>query len=127
ENEALHRLGIFREADGILDQFAGGGGVERLEVGKKIAGLRKINLGLFVIAAMYGVIGALEQAVFAVLDELDGGIRVLRVQMLQHPGGHDDRGGDVVLHLQFVGGMKILAQAEHAPRAIGIVTDAQKI
>ena len=40
---------------------------------------------------------------------------------------HDDRGGDVVLHLHFGGGMKIFAQAKHPPGTVRVITHAQEI
>jgi hypothetical protein len=46
---------------------------QRLVVREEIAGLREVRLGLLVVAAVNGVVGPLEESVFAVLDELDGG------------------------------------------------------
>ena len=74
---------------------------------------------------MDGVIGPLEQAVFAVVNELHGEIAIPGIQARERRGRDDDRGGDVVLEGDFRGGLKIFAQTKRPPRAIGIEAHAQ--
>jgi len=76
---------------------------------------------------MNRLVRALEEAAFGVANEFERRVGILRVQMLERAGGHDHRGGDVVLGLQFGRGMKVLAQPKHAPGAVGVVAHAQKI
>ena len=99
----------------VFDFVAGLRGCQRLVVGKEIARLREVPFRLLVIATMNGVVGALEEPVLAVFHELHRRIGAFRVQVRERLGGHDDRRGDVVLHLELHRGIKILAHSERAP------------
>ena len=76
---------------------------------------------------MDGVVGPLEQALIRNFSRiLSVGSRCpLRSKIFHAPARHDHGRGDVVLHLHFHGRMKILAQAERAPGAVGVKADAQ--
>ena len=73
------------------------------------------------------LVRALEKPVFGVVNKFDRRVGVIRVEMLERPGGHDHRGGDVVLHLHFGRGMKVFAQPKNAPGPVGLVAHAEKI
>ena len=121
----LHRLGEFVKLDGVLDEFAGHLRGQRLVIGKEIVEPREIGFRLLVVAAMNRVIGALEQALFAILDEFERRHLVHVGQIFHARARHQHGRGDVVFLLNLCAGMKILAQAERAPRAVGFKTHAQ--
>ena len=122
-----HGGGELRQGQDILHHIRQGLPLERLVVGHEVAVLGHLQLRLLVEAGDDGVVRALEQAVFAVLGELDA------VPGLQHPGGtavHIARrdhhgGGDVVLHLHLLRGDEVLAQLEGPPLAFQVEADPQ--
>ena len=125
-HELLHRLGELVEAQRVLDHVPRVRGRERLVVGKEILRLDEIVFRLLVVAAMNRVVGPLEQTLFAVLHEFQRQIFVRAFRQIFQRAGRNDRGRrDVVFHLHFHRRMKILAQAERAPRAVVVKADAQ--
>ena len=127
QDQPLHRLGIFDKTDGILGQRPRVRLPQRLKIGEEIARLRQVLFRLLVVAAMNGLVGPLEEPGLAIMDKLDRRIGVIRVQMLQPFGRHNDRRGNIVLHLHLGGRMKILAQPKHPPGTVGVITDAEEI
>ena len=125
-HQGLQRGGEFLETDGILHERAGVGLGERGVVGEEIAGLGKIDLGLVIVAAMDGIVGPLEEPVFAILNELERRLDGGSPKTGQSAARDDHGGGDVVLQLNLERGVKILAEAEGAPRAVGAEADAQE-
>ena len=100
---------------------------ERFVVGQERTGRSDVGFGLTVDAGMNGIVRPLEQHGLAVLDEFDAGIIVARVEIGEALARKDHRNGDVVLHLDFVRGVEVGAEFENAPRALGIVADAEII
>ena len=80
-----------------------------------------------VVAAVDGVVGALEEPVLAVLDDLERGLAGGGGEAGEALARDDDGGGDVVLHLDFLRGVEVFAQAEGAPGAVGAEADAQEV
>ena len=64
---------------------------------------------------MNGVIRSLEEPEFTVLGKLQRASRDVLWWICEGRPGNYDRGADIVLHLQFCGGEKILTQAEDTP------------
>ena len=104
-------------ADRVLEDGAGIVRAERLVVREKIPPMGKVVFRDFVIAPVDGVIGALEKAVFAVVDKFDPGqVPGLRVEQAgdewsRHHGGCRD----IVFHLDLGRREEIFAQPEGAP------------
>ena len=98
---------------------------ERFVIGEEMSGRGKVRLGLLVIAAVDGVVGALEEAPFGVLHEFERLPAAGARRGLELGPRHDDRGGDVVLELDLHRGMKVLAQTKRAPRAVAVESHAQ--
>ena len=63
----------------------------------------------------------------AIQHQLDAGIAEFRIEAAQAFARQHDRSRDVVLHLHFVGGMKIGPQLVNAPRAVLVVAHPQII
>jgi hypothetical protein len=119
--------GIFVEADGVLDHLLRLRAGQRLVVGEEVGLAAEVQLGLLVVAAVDGLVGALEEAVFAVGDELAAGRGVAGREVGDAVGGQHHGGGDVVLGLQFGGGPEVLAQGEETPGAVLVVANAQAV
>jgi hypothetical protein len=72
---SLHRLREFFEGDGVVDNGACGVALEGLVVREKILRPAEIALGALGVAAHDRVVGALEEAQFAVVDKFHGRLR----------------------------------------------------
>ncbi len=62
----LHGLGEFFEIDDVIDDGFDGVGTEGLEIGNEIIAFGHFEFGLFVEAAVDGIVGALKEAVLAI-------------------------------------------------------------
>ncbi len=101
---------------------------ERLEVRAEEPGPRHVLLGLAVEAGMDGVVGALEQPELAVLRQLEAGMPVVLAREADEPARrHHHRGGDVVLHLDLVGGDEVLPQLVRPPGAVLLAADPEVV
>jgi len=89
----LHRRGERLEAERVLDDRLGDRVRERLVVGKEMTGPREVALGALVVAAHDGVVGPLEQAQLAVVDELERRLGDPRRQAGHLVARGDGRGG----------------------------------
>ena len=125
----LHRPGVFVVADRVLEDAAGLGHGERLVVREKVPPVGKVVLRDFVIAAMNGIVGPLEKAVFAIVDKFDRRqVPGLRVEQAGDERSRDHGGRrDIVLHLDLGRREEVLAQPEGAPCIVRIETDTQEI
>ena len=106
------------EADGIFFHLLGLCAWDGFVVGEEDAFVAKVQLRLLVVAADDGVIGSLEEAVFAVLGELDRGLYDVGVKALDLIRWDDGGGGDIVFGLDFLGGREILSQSKSPPGSI---------
>ena len=70
-----HRIGVLGEADGIFGFVLSKLAIEWLIVTKETAKGTKVGLSCVVIASDDSVVGALEEAILAVMHELRGGQR----------------------------------------------------
>jgi hypothetical protein len=120
-----HGGGELLEADGVLHHGGGFFAGDGLVVRKEESSLAEVALGFFVIAAVDGVVRALEKAVFAVFDELERGVFHIRMQALDRVVRDDHGGADVVLGLDLFRRSEVLADAESAPSAVLAEADAE--
>ena len=112
-NQFLDRGRELAELDGVVHQLLSVLAGERLEIGQEGTGLGDVPLRLLVVSAVDGVVGALEQQLFAVGDEFPGEFTS------RGAGRDDDAGGDVVLGLHLCRGLEVVAQTEQPPRTVG--------
>ena len=68
QQQPLHRLGVFVELDHALNDGVDRRRVQRLKIGNEIVRAGHVRFGVFVEAAMNGIVGALEQHLLAVLQ-----------------------------------------------------------
>lgn len=108
------RFGELFEADGVFDHFFGDGAGEGFVVGEEESAAAEVEFGFLVVSRDDGVVGALEEPVFAVVDELDGGVGEVGVDAFDAFAGDDEGGGYVVFGLDFFGGCEVLADGEGA-------------
>ncbi len=125
--QLAHGLGEAAEGHHVFHHLGQFLPLEGLVVGEEVARLGHVLLRLLVVAGDHGVVGALEEAVFAVLHQLDA---VLVTSLFGTALGHDTggdhhRGGDVVFHLQLLRGDEVLAHLEHPPLVVAVEAHAQ--
>jgi len=117
-DEFAHRLGKVFEADGFIDHLPRVILIQRLEVGEEHTGLSQVVFRLLVIATNDGIVRPLEEAVFTVVGEFQRRVGDLFIDTGNLITGNNDRGGDVIFHLDLGGRRKVLAQAEDPPAAV---------
>ena len=127
-DEFLDRVGVGVEAEGVVEEFGGFGVGDGGVVGEEGAAGGEVAFGVFIVAADDGIVGALEEAGFAVVDDFDrGAFGGVGREALDGGGGGDGGGGDVVLGLDLDGRKEVAAQGEGAPGAVGGVADAEEL
>jgi hypothetical protein len=111
-DEFPHRLGVFIEMDRVFDDARSIRPGEGLEIGDKVVLAGEVFFGLLVVSADDGIVGALEEARFAVFGKLEAQV-VLRPfrQIFELVDGNNDRSGNIIFPLKFESGHEVLLSA----------------
>ena len=124
--QPLHGLCELAEIYGSIADFADLFACEGFEVDDEVIGACEVSFGEAVEAAVDGVIGSLEESVFAVGDEFVAEFfGEYGTEVLEGPAGYDDGDADIVFGLDFLGGCEVLAKFPGAPCVFAEQSDAE--
>mmetsp|Transcript_45215 Transcript_45215/g.76159 ORF Transcript_45215/g.76159 Transcript_45215/m.76159 type:complete len:506 (+) Transcript_45215:522-2039(+) len=120
----LHGLSVGLKRKGVLNLVINISLDQGVEIGAEETVARHIVLCLNVKASVDGVVWALEQPHFAVLQDLLGATIFLVPRKAL--GGHNRGRGDVILHLHLECRLEVLTQCERAPCAFRVKPHAEE-